>query len=48
MPSQHLCVNGISKNGFHFLEPAGSQMEEEKKWNLSSVYQVLLWKLFTR
>ena len=31
MPSQHLCVNGISKNGFHFLEPAGSQMEEEKK-----------------
>lgn len=48
--SQHLSVNGISKNGFHFLKPSGYHVEGVKngKVTASSVYQVLLWKLFTR
>lgn len=32
MPSQHLCVNGISKSGVRFLKPAGYQVERGKKW----------------
>lgn len=48
LPSQHLCVNGINKSGFHFLKPAGYQMGdgEDSKVTVPSVYQVLLWKLF--
>lgn len=32
MPSQHLCVNGISKSAFRFLEPSRLSNGEGKKW----------------